>query len=200
VEKHLANEPWYDDYFTFVSDVDLRIRLAEEFKAARYIYKILEGLAANGWLLTAQVKLQVLLYASIYEAALHHLLFDRCAALPEVHALMYAQKHKRISVSKELDNLVHDGKQIITMYRDLSERDLTKVRFDEKVRAAISVGLIDQTNGDDLIEVYETRNAIHLHAELRKQIKYTISMSTVAYRRMQPFREQIIDAISRFAI
>lgn len=73
--KHIADEDWHKSFFDFIDDPKLANRLGEEFLAARYIYKLLEGLEADEWLQRAQIRLQILSYASIYEAALHHLLF-----------------------------------------------------------------------------------------------------------------------------
>ena len=43
----------------------------------------------------------------------------------------------------------------------------------------------------ELIEIYSYRNAIHLVAEQRKGITYELELSKKAYRRMQPFIEQV---------
>ena len=34
---------------------------------------------------------------------------------------------------------------------------------------------------DELIRIYEVRNAIHLHAELKKEIDYHLALSKIAY-------------------
>lgn len=92
----LPNDIWYENAFDFVKDSSLKARLISEFKNARFIYKMFEGLAAEDELLLAEVKMQVLMYASI-----------------------------------------------------------------------------------------------HLHAELKKEIDYHLALSKIAYRRMQPFLNQI---------
>lgn len=73
--NHIGSKDWHISQFDFIDDNKLATRLGEEFLAARYLYKILEGLEAGGWLQRAQIRLQVLAYASIYEASLHYLLF-----------------------------------------------------------------------------------------------------------------------------
>lgn len=45
--KHLPDENWFDDFFDYIQDKPLSNRLAEEFKAIRYIYKFLEGMQAD---------------------------------------------------------------------------------------------------------------------------------------------------------
>ena len=44
---------------------------------------------------------------------------------------------------------------------------------------------------EDLIKIYELRNAIHIHAELKKEIEYHLYMSKLAYKRMRPFIDQV---------
>lgn len=79
---------WHVDYFDFVSDIELRRRIGQEFYAARYLYKLWEGLRINEpWALQAQVQLQVQQYASIYEALIHYLLFTEATDEPEVQRL-----------------------------------------------------------------------------------------------------------------
>jgi hypothetical protein len=192
IRGHLASEQWHKDFFSFISDESLSERLAEEFMSVRYIYKFLEGMQVDGFLQTAQIKLQILFYASIYEAIIHHILFDVMKDHHEVNNLLTTEKYNRISVSKEFDNLTHDGKEILTMYKTIGRRDVTKVRFDEKVKVFVKLGFITSDLGDELIDIYEIRNAIHIHAELRKGIQYEMEKSTVAYRRMQVFKEQVV--------
>lgn len=48
---------------------------------------------------------------------------------------------------------------------------------------------IDLTS--EIIEIYSYRNGIHIIAERRKGINYELELSRKAYRRMEPFLEQI---------
>jgi hypothetical protein len=76
IHKHLPDENWFDDFFDYIQDRPLSNRIAEEFKAIRYIYKFLEGIQADEWLKNAQISIQIIYYASIYEAKIHYVLFD----------------------------------------------------------------------------------------------------------------------------
>jgi hypothetical protein len=49
---------------------------------ARYTYKVFEGLAVTGWLAEHQVKLQLVAYASIFEACLRDVLFVQLGTHP----------------------------------------------------------------------------------------------------------------------
>jgi len=193
---HLADKQWHKDRFDFINNNDLEERLADEFISARYIYKLLEGISAQSWLLKAQIKLQILSYASIYEAVLHHLLFDELNDRKEVIALTEFKTKKLISIpsvklkilEKELE---HNGEKIIPTYESIGRTDETKVRFDRKAECACKLGLIEDWLKDELIEFYDARNAIHIHAEIRKSLEYQIDLSKRAYRRMEPFIEQL---------
>lgn len=198
VNQHLPDEYWFENYFDYISDRTLSKRLSEQFKAIRYIYKLLEGLQPDDYLMKAQVRIQIIYYASIYEAVIHHILFDVLNDRKEVIDLCLIENYKRISVSKELDNLEHDGKKIYTVFKDSSARDKNQIRFEYKMDAAVQLGLIESELGAELKMIYTLRNAIHLHAEIRKGIYYEIEMSRLAYRRMKVFREQIIQGLSKF--
>lgn len=109
--------------------------------------------------------------------------------------------------------LCHDRKDIITSYETTEKWDVTKLRFDEKCRAAFQLGILTEIpeqldpNADllpdirkengmpifysELVRIYEVRNAIHLQAELKKEIAYRLQLSKIAYKRMAPFLAQI---------
>jgi hypothetical protein len=200
IANHLADEAWHREFFDFVTDRPLAKRLAEEFLSARYLYKLLEGLEADDWLLTTQVKVQVLIYASIYEATLHHLLFERYAERQEVKALLLKKRYVRCSIPPknhaEVEKLLHhDGRQLVPMYIDDEEGDVRTVKFEDKAITAVRLGLISDALSLEIVEVYSARNAIHLHAELRRNVNYDLELSRMAYRRMQVFREQILEGI-----
>ena len=92
---HLPPDSWYTQFFDFVADADLARRLAEEFKAARTVYKLFRGLDAVDWMQRAEVRIQVLQYASIYEAVLHHILFDRLASASAIFLFSSAAARHR---------------------------------------------------------------------------------------------------------
>lgn len=196
ISAHVAREDWHVSYFDFISDEALAKRLGEEFISTRYIYKLLEGLEADDWLLRAQIRIQILSYASIYEAVIHHILFETLSTEPEVKKLTEFPTKKQISIppaSMQLleKHLEHDGKKIIPTYEAIGRTDESKVRFDKKAECAASLGLIEPALRDELIEFYEARNAIHIHAEIRKSLDYQIGLSKRAYWRMKPFKEQV---------
>lgn len=199
VERDLPSDEFYGRYFWFISDASLRERLEDEFRSARYIYKLLEGLTAKDWLLTSQVKVQILLYASIYEAVLHHVLLQEYATSPEVVALTSYEHRRPINISGDIRTKiqsVYKPTGPISVYetetRSIDER---KIVFEDKAETARLLGLIDQSVKDVVCNVYSFRNAIHLHAELRRGIAYEIEVAKEAYWRLQGFCQQISEKL-----
>lgn len=207
--NHLADESWYENKFEFIEDGDLRKRLIEEFKSIRFAYKLYEGLEAKNENLIFEVRYQILAYASIYEAVIHYVLYNYYQNTTEFHNMQYHTVPTRMSFSEKQ---MEDVKRILSkpdedlMIYHLQERkkDETQVRFDDKCRAAEALGLINVFTNEqkdtinlpaEIIEIYSYRNAIHLVAEQRKGIKYELELSKKAYRRMQPFIDQIIDRL-----
>jgi hypothetical protein len=196
VTKHIADPTWHRNFFGFLSDPNLADRLSDEFMSARYIYKLLEGLEAVGWLQRAEVRVQLLLYASIYEAVLHHVLF---VDLTNMHEVVELTKQPRLkpysipadSLARLSAELNHDRKEIVPAYNSTAVIPLTQVRFDRKVRCARALGIVDEDLSGDLIAIYDARNAIHIHAEIRKGVEYELELSKMAYQRMQPFKRQV---------
>jgi hypothetical protein len=199
VDKHLPDDSFYENYFWFISDADLKIRLEEEFRSARYIYKILEGMQAKDWLLTAQVKVQILRYASIYEAVLHHVLLQDYAGTPEVTDLCSIEHHKPINISgvirQKIQSTYNPTGSISVYETEIRKKDERKITFEEKADTALGLGLINKKIKDIVCDVYSLRNAIHLHAEIRRGIAYEIQAAKEAYWHLQGFCQQIAEKL-----
>ena len=201
VEAHLPDNGFYQSFFWFISDAALRTRLEDEFKSTRYVYKLLEGLQVADELLVAQCKIQILLYASIYEAVLHHVLLQEYAATPEVIDLTSYEHKKPINISHVIrDRIQKTYSPIggISVYE--SERrtvDERKIVFDEKAETARRLGFIDQKIKNVICDVYSMRNAIHLHAELRCGVTYDLQAAHKAYWHLQGFANQIGDRLEK---
>lgn len=97
--RDLPNDKWYQDAFCFIKSEKLKNRLIAEFKNVRLIYKIFEGLSAEDELLLAEVRMQILMYASIYEAVIHYVLFDEYyKENPQVKKLLVQKVRKQFDI------------------------------------------------------------------------------------------------------
>jgi hypothetical protein len=188
-------------FFSFLKDdPELMQRVGEEYYSARYLYKIWEGLRIEDpWARRAQIQLQVQQYASIYEACVHHLLFEQCKDRAEVQALLRIPVLKDWSVSGGLQLRLDKagtsaGRKIVAAVEGTIKLSDTKVRFDVKARAAMAIEIIDEGMTDELVEFYTIRNMIHIHAELRRGAdwEWEVEFARLAYRRLLKFKEQVL--------
>ncbi|KEI98212.1 hypothetical protein [Clostridium botulinum] len=201
VYGHLPAEDWYDEnFYPFIKDTTLRERLIVEFKNGRIIYKIFEGLQAEDELLLAQVKTQVIMYVSIQEAVINYILFGLLEDKKDVQDLLFQERLIQImipnkKIEKLKNELIHDGKEILTYYKDKKPVDKTKIRYDQKVNACYKLRLIDLKLKEDLIKLYEYRNTVHLEAELKKNLDYNLEMGFLAYRRVEGLSMQLKESL-----
>jgi|688.fasta_scaffold57480_5 hypothetical protein len=152
---------------------------------------------AENSLLDAQVRLQVIMFANIYEAIIHDVLFTHYADSQPVQDLRFITAPIEIAIPsaklcKIKDAVTHDGKDIKTYFIGQKRRDINKLRFDSKVEAAFQLGLIDETLKGEMVYCYDLRNGIHLHAELRKEIVWDLEMSKAAYWRVENLNNQVM--------
>lgn len=201
VEKYTGDSNFYSEYFWFISDTDLRTRLEEEFKSARYVYKLLEGLQAKDWLLIAEVRIQILLYASIYEAVLHHVLLQDYANTDAVKNITTYETRKKINISGEIKKKIVDvyspSGDVVVYQTQIATVDERKIVFEDKAKAAHELGLIDQSIYDVVVKIYSLRNAIHIHAELRRNIAYEIETAKDAYWHLKGFCRRIAEKMAK---
>lgn len=197
VYGHLPNEEWYDQkFYPFIKDNNLRERLIIEYKNSRVIYKVFEGLQAKDELLLAQIKTQVIMYVSIQEAVVNYVLFNLNEAKEPVQNLLFQDRKTQIMIpnykkEKLKKNLIHDGKEILTYYKEKKPVDKTKIRYDQKVEACYQLNLIDEQLSKDLITLYKYRNTIHIESELKQNLDYNLEMGNLAYRRVEGLSIQL---------
>lgn len=175
VSAHLASKEWHEKQFDYLSDSDLVKRLAEEYLSARYIYKIFTSVNATGWKRKSQVRVQVLMYASIYEAVIHHILFTQIKNNEIVNKIenmivntTYKKEYSIPGSSMVLLEkcLKHDRKKIIPCFYAQTKKDITKIRFDEKAYCANKIGIITDELCKDRSSCRATASAISRRTDL----------------------------------
>lgn len=200
---HLPGENWYEEnFYTFIADEPLRERLIVEYKNSRVIYKIFEGLQAKDELLLAQIKTQVIMYVAIQEAVVNYVLFDLLEDKDPVQDLLFQERNTQIMIPRQKKEklereLIHDGKEILTFFREKKEVDKTKIRYDQKVETCYNLNLIDSELKGDLIKLYKYRNTVHLESELRQNLDYNLEMGNLAYRRVEGLSIQLTESLKK---
>jgi hypothetical protein len=183
---------WHIDQFGFVTDTELQKRLGRAYYAARYISKLMEALFVSGGERHSFVKFQIMQYASIYEAAISHLLWGRYKDNPEVKNLETHKAYKPVSALGSLTAMKYGEEKLFTcVYRD-SKTPKNTIPFKDKVDCAVRIGFVDVTYAEDIKRTYELRNLAHIETEAEKQIDVELEQSRLSYWRMKPFLERIL--------
>lgn len=182
---------WHINKFHFIDDNELRDRLGRAFYAARYMSKLMEALYVKENELHPFVKFQVMQYASIYEAVITHLLWNKFKNNPEVTALQTHKAYKPVSALSSLTYIEYNHEQIFTcIYKD-EKTPKNSIPFGDKVDCGVRIGFIDRKYADDIKNIYTLRNLTHIETEAKKQIDIELEHSKLGYWRMQPFLTNI---------
>lgn len=204
-KRDLPDDHFYSQLFLFISDNFVRELIIKEYKNIRFVYKILEGIQASDDLLYFEAKTQIIMYASIEEAALSWVLFEYFSNSPEVEGLLKTSVYKEYCIPPAKKNqiasaLLHDSRDIIPCFKTTINVKKEKVRFDSKVNAAYKLGIISEKMKNDLIDIYEYRNTIHLEAAIKKNLDYTLKMSKKAYRRVEGLNIELSDSLRKLGL
>lgn len=140
------------------------------------------------------------MYVSIQEAVVNYVLFDLYEAKEPVQKLLFQERNTQIMIpihKKEQlkKSLIHQGKEILTYYKEKKLVDKTKIRYDQKVEACYQLNLIDEQLKKDLIKLYKYRNTIHIESELKQNLDYNLEMGNLAYRRVEGLSIQLSENI-----
>lgn len=198
--EHIPSYEWIAEKFDFIKDEDLRNRVVQEYFNARYVYKFFEGMGAEGEMLKSESRLQVIMYANIYEAVIHYVLFTLYKDNQLVKDLLYSNELKRWSIKPEMQKKLEECIiktstdemiSIIPCRYSLSKKTDSDVKFVSKAECAYRLGLINDAMREWITEIYSLRNGIHLHAEIRKQIDWDLAKSREAFWHIEGFIEQI---------
>lgn len=198
--EHIPSLEWIGKLFDFIRDDELRERIIQEYYNARYVYKFFEGMSADGEMLKSESRLQVIMYANIYEAVIHHVLFSLYHNNPLVKELFFSNELIRWSVNDRMKHKLEeciirttDDKniRIIPCKFGKTKKSDAEIKSCSKASCAKQLGLIDDAMCTLITEIYSLRNGIHLHAELRKRIDWDLSKAKEAFWHIEGFIQQI---------
>jgi hypothetical protein len=182
---------WHVDQFSFIADIELKKRLGRAFYSARYVAKLMEALLAAGDEIHPFVKFQIMQYASIYEAVIVHLLWNRYAGHPDVKSLETHKAYRPVTALGSKTRMKYDGEDIFPcVYRD-ARTPRTSIPFRDKVDCAVRIGFVDEAYAGDIKRIYELRNLAHIENEAEKQIEVEVEHAKQGYWRIKPFLEKI---------
>lgn len=187
---------WHIQNFSFIDDIALRERLGRAFYTARYMSKLMEALYVQDNELHPFVKFQIMQYASIYEAVITHLLWNRFKDHKEVVTLQTHKAYKPVSALANLTTIKYNDEQIYTCVYKNEKTPKNSIPFSDKVDCGVRIGFIDAIYAEDIKNVYMLRNLAHIETEAKKQTEIEIEHAKLGYWRIQPFLEKIESFLS----
>lgn len=183
---------WFNAQFAFISDQKLQEHLGEAFYQARFTGRVREALDLKSGFNHAFCKYQILLYASIYECVIDYLL-NAVASEPTVSTLLTATELQRIpAMSSKAEFTFSDASgthSIFTCRETKRTRQMRDIRFDDRVDAAETLGIVRAENSAFIKALYKSRNNIHLQSSADKDFKPDDQQSSEAFRRLFAFTE-----------
>jgi len=132
-DRDLPSADRYESMFDFLDEEPLRLAIIQEFKAARYIYKLMEALQATDLRLHAHVKFQITQYASIYEAIIVHLLWTKFENHPEVQRIEMHKEFRKIAEWPKNLDVSSDGEAVYLCRSAQAKTPKISIKFDDKV-------------------------------------------------------------------
>lgn len=183
---------WHINKFNFIdNDKELKERLGRAFYSARYISKLMEALYVSGNELHPFVKFQVIEYASIYEAVITYLLWNKFKDNPEVIALEHHKSYKPVSALGNLTTIKFGDEKIYTCVYRNEKTPKNSISFKDKVDCCVRIGFIEEKYAEDIKKTYMLRNLTHIESEAKHQVEIEIDNAKLSYWRIQPFLETI---------
>lgn len=177
--------------FDFIDDATLRNKLAQEFYNSRYMYKLMEALNLTGHELYAHVKFQIIQYASIYEAVICYLLWNKFKDNEAVKTMEVHQELRKVSALASPTVLTYDGVEAYICQNRNVKTAAPSIKFDDKVNAAVEIGFVEEIYAEEIKQFYKLRNFVHIEKASKDQFEFEIEQSRLAYRRMEPFIDHL---------
>jgi hypothetical protein len=195
-KRDLSQEyKFFLDTFDFISDKDLQEQLAQEFYSSRYIYKLMEALNLSGHELYAHVKFQIIQYASIYEAVICYLLWNKYADHDALRKIEFHKEYRKVeALSKPTKILFGEEECVICVSRSVKTPP-PSIKFDDKVNASVEIGFINIKYAEEIKNFYKLRNLVHIEKASKSEIDFEIGQARLSYLRMEPFIKDIKEFI-----
>lgn len=195
-EKHIEHENWFRNQVQYVTDAQLVEEMNLAFYSARHMEKLGEALAVKNEKRHPHLKFQIVQYASIYEALIVHLLFGRYKNHEAVQKIRAEKEYIKVAdVSKAVVD--KDGDHIVFCKKKVVKRNPIHIRFENKLKAAESIGIVLPVLRPELLALYKTRNAVHLESAARNSVTYEAKQATIAYKRLKPFLRHVQELVAR---
>jgi hypothetical protein len=160
---------WFYEYFSFIPEEQLRSQLAQAYYQSRYIHKLLVALRLEGQERIPFLLLQLLEYASLYEALTDYLIqFKYLDSSDFADKRVKREIKKRQELNPATSMLLHekDGAQdrvrVFFAYEKEIKLELRDIRFSDRIAFVSSKISLSNHDARYIEKIYDLRNHIHI--------------------------------------
>lgn len=197
-DNHIETEDKIKELFNFIKDENLINIIIQEYKSARYIYKLGESLGVSDEKFIPHAKFQIIQYASIYEVVIVHVLWNYYSENKHVKEIeYYTQLKKAASMPSNIKISTKDEKDVFLCIEESKRNSQHSIKFDDKVDAAVSIGFVDRFLGEEIKEFFRIRNGVHIENAMKNNINYELNVSQLAFWRIKPFTRGIKEFLNK---
>jgi hypothetical protein len=181
--------------FDFIDDDALKTRIAKEFYVARYMSK-LQYVFRFTWNqesfeLFGCLKLQIVQYGGIFEAIISHFLEKKYFDDDAVKKITQGKGYKKIDGLSNGVTVKQGDRELFLCFKDTEPNRWESIKFESKLKAAVTIGLMSEKIKVAVLEIYNLRNSVHIQAAAKKAIEFEIEHCRSALYTLLDFLEEI---------
>lgn len=180
---------WFIKKFSFLPNEALRAHLAQAWWQARFVGRLQEALSFSAKINQTFIKVQIVLYASIFEAVVDCILESK-KSHPDVEGLFHGVKLKeRATAFAKSTKLSYQGIELVPAEKCKFERPLQDSSFPVRLKAATEIGVVKHEHTALILSIYGNRNNIHIGRAAASNFEPDPNESSQAYKTMFDFLE-----------
>lgn len=164
------------DFFDFIQDTKLRLKILKSYKEAVFVKNLCNILPINFGDAHPLNEIQILHFASIYEAIIDYVLekyYPNDVKILLKERIMF----KEADVCKSVE-IKKDSGKLYLCRMITTDKKLYKVKFEDRVKKSIELGIVDSQIKVELTQLYNYRNHIHIIKAAKNKHNFTKKLAS----------------------
>jgi hypothetical protein len=183
---------WFYEYFSFIPEEQLRSQLAQAYYQSRYVHKFLVALRLDGKERFPFLLLQLLEYASLYEALTDYLIqakYIDSADFSGKRVKKDIKKRQELNPPNAMLRHHKDGadERVFFAYEKEIKLELRDIRFSDRISFVSSKISLPRTDAKYIEKIYDLRNHIHILKAAEKEFEPDHNDVAKAFRIFKKF-------------
>lgn len=187
-EEQFESE-WFESYFDFLGDENLKKHLGTAFYQARFMYKLMSALRLPKAKHQGIVKFQIIQYASIYEAILDYII-ERDFK-DEIMTKYADTVYSLVPALSKDTKVTYKGNTVYSCRKTTKKKSIKSLRIDWRTDFAVEKGIITEDIKNRICSLYDLRNNVHILKATKNNYFPQIKQSRDAFELMEEFVAQV---------